>query len=117
MRAADGLRVLAATPLKLLGDAALLDHAGHWETAQLLASHPERVQLEHFPGMLRAAQVAELGEGPRLATVAEGEAVLARAAETWGAWLMRAPTDEDPAWLNASYAKRGAAYAGYKERY
>jgi creatinine amidohydrolase len=117
MRADDRLRVLAAAPLELLGDEALLDHAGRWETAQLLASHPELVQLERFPGMLGPAQVAVLGEDPRLATRVEGEAVLARAAETWSTWLTRALTDEDPAWLNAFYARRAAAYAGYKERY
>lgn len=117
MREDDALRVLAATPLELLGDEALLDHAGRWETAQLLASHPELVHLERFPGMLGASQVAVLGDDPRQASASEGAAVLARAADAWVAWLARALSDEPPDWLNAFYAQRATAYAAYKERY
>ncbi|HBY96748.1 MAG TPA: hypothetical protein DEP84_22845, partial [Chloroflexi bacterium] len=47
-----GLLVLAAPPLALLGDPALLDHAARWETSQLLALRPDLVRLERLDALV-----------------------------------------------------------------
>ena len=117
MRAQADLLVLAATPLELLGDDALLDHAGRWETAQLLAARPDLVHLEHFPGMLGARQVAVLGDDPRAATRGDGEAITVKALDAWAWWIDRLLHERDQRPLFEWYAQRRAAYDDYARRF
>lgn len=116
---AGGPFVLAGTPLALLEDMALLDHAGRWETSQLLALRPELVHLEKLPsGALPGAKdVAVLGQDPRQASAGQGEEVLARALEAWAGWIERLRAGADPAPLFELYARRRDAYAGYVRRF
>lgn len=111
--------VLAGTPLALLNDPELLDHAGKWETSQLLHYRPDLVDLEalppgHLPG---AHQVAVLGEDPRRASAQQGQAVLERALRVWSEWIDRLLQTEDRASLLELYRGRRAAYQAYVDRY
>lgn len=117
--AAGGPLVLAGTPLALLGDADLLDHAGRWETSQLQALRPELVHLDRLPaGSLPGPdQVAVLGQDPRLASAEQGQALFNRALVAWQDWIERLRQDGDPAPLRQLYAERRAAYADYVRRF
>jgi creatinine amidohydrolase len=117
MRAYPGLLVLSATPLELLGDDDYLDHAGRWETAQLMTVRPDLVHLEKFPGMLGARQVAVLGADPREARPEEGAAVTASALNAWAGWIERLLHDRDPQPLFEFYERRRAAYDDYVRRF
>jgi creatinine amidohydrolase len=117
MRVHADLLVLAATPLELLGDPDYLDHAGRWETAQLLAVRPDLVHLERLPEMAGPKDVAVLGEDPRRATREEGEALIARALDAWVAWVDRLLRERDRRPLVELYARRSAAYEEYARRY
>lgn len=117
MRDHPSLRVLAASPLELLGNERLLDHAGRWETAQLLTARPDLVHLDRFPGMCGPAEVAVLGEDPRTASAEEGEALTRQALEVWAGWIERLLRDFDPAALGRLYAQLGAGYSDYVRRY
>jgi creatinine amidohydrolase len=117
MHAHPDLLALSATPLEVLGDDALLDHAGRWETAQLMAVRPDLVRLEKFPGMLGAKQVAVLGDDPRQASRADGEAITLRALDAWAEWIERLLRERDRQSLFEFYERRLAAYADYTRRY
>ncbi len=117
MRAHSNLFVLAATPLELLRNGEYLDHAGRWETAQLLTVRPDLVHLEKFPGMLGPKRVAVLGEDPRGARAEEGEAVTLKALEIWADWIERLLKDRDQEPLTHHYEGRIADYEGYVRRY
>lgn len=75
------------TPLELLDDPNLLDHAGRWEASQLLAIAPPLVgSFEGFPqGSPDPKEFAVLGESPALASAKEGQDVLARGLAAWTA--------------------------------
>lgn len=115
----SGPLVLAGTPLSVLGDPHLLDHAGRWETSQLLTVRPDLVHLERLPkGALPGVhEVPVLGEDPRLASAEQGEAVFAQALESWGGWVKRLLEDPDPAPLLDHYAERRGWYDEYVRRY
>ena len=117
MRAYPDLLVLSATPLEMLGGDDYLDHAGQWETAQLMTVRPDLVHLEKFPGMLGAKQVAVLGADPRAATREDGEAATLRALDTWAGWIERLLKERDQQLLFTWYARRIDDYAGYTRRY
>lgn len=117
MLAHSDLFVLAATPLEPLGDGRYLDHAGRWETAQLLAVRPDLVHLEKFPGMKGAKRVAVLGDDPRAASADEGEAVTNKALKVWADWIERVVSSRDQQGLVGIYEKRIAEYQGYVSRY
>jgi len=114
-----GPPVLAGTPLALLGEPELLDHAGRWEASQLLALRPELVDLGLLgEGALPPpAQSAVLGEDPRGATAEQGEAILQRALAAWASWMEQLISTTDPSALYKLYAERRAAYQTYVERY
>lgn len=114
-----GPRVLAGTPLALLGDPSLLDHAGLWETSQLLATRPELVDLNALrPEIeLSAGEVAVLGQDPRAATAEKGQAVMKRAIEAWAGWIERLQASDDPQPLYDLYSARRSTYQGYIDRY
>lgn len=112
-----GTAVLAATPLERLGDDRLLDHAGRWETAQLIATRPELVRLEEVPDIPKPAECAVLGEDPRAATLADGEAVLERGLIAWQDEVARLLETGDLRPLVAWYGRRMQGYEAYVERY
>lgn len=105
--------VLAATPLEPLRQDEYLDHAGRWETAQLMSVRPDLVHLDKFPGMLGPKQVAVLGEDPRLASGAEGEALLTRGLGVWAEWINRLLPERDQRLLVQLYEQRTADYESY----
>jgi creatinine amidohydrolase len=115
----QGLLVLAGTPLALLEDPDLLDHAGLWETSQLLASRPDLVDLTALPhdSDLSARDVAVLGPDPRSATEAKGREILGQALEAWSGWIERLLAENDPQPLYDLYAERRSSYQGYVDQY
>lgn len=116
-----GLLVLAAPPLALLRDPALLDHAARWETSQLLALHPDLVRLERLDALVGAtdpatqpADAAVLGQDPRaMATPAAGEQILAQALDAWEQALAGLTIAE----LEGFYRARRAEYDQFVARY
>ena len=113
----QGLKVLAATPLEVLGDDALLDHAGRWEAAQLLNVRPDLVDCAVLPERLDPKQVAVLGEDPRKGVAAEGAAILERALQTWKEWIGELLPARDTQFLRDFYAGRRKAYEPYANTY
>ena len=112
MRRHPGLLIFAASPLELLNDDNLLDHAGHREAAQLLAIRPDLVRLDLFqPGPPTANAV--LGDDPRHATAAEGERLLASALT---AWQQAIETWNEPT-LQDFYKTRAASYLPYRDAF
>lgn len=111
-----GARVLAGTPLALLDDPALLDHAGFWETSQLLAIRPDLVDLEALPSGSELP-VAILGQDPRSATTGKGQAVIERAIGAWSGWINRLLSEDDPQPLYDLYSERRSSYQSYVEQY
>jgi creatinine amidohydrolase len=113
------LLVLAGTPLALLNDADLLDHAGRWETSQLQALRPELVQLDLLADgpLPDPGEVAVLGQDPRLGSAEQGEDLFARALEAWAAWIERLRRTADVASLRRLYDERRTAYSTYVQRY
>ncbi|MEA2554449.1 MAG: creatinine amidohydrolase [Fimbriimonadaceae bacterium] len=113
----NNLQVLAATPLEVLGDDSLLDHAGRWETAQLQSLKPELVHLEALPTELKARSCAVLGEDPRKASAEEGSQVLDKALARWTAWVDDLLAAPDTTFLREFYAQRKRDYAPYVRTY
>lgn len=113
MAAHSDLCVLAATPLELLHKDEYLDHAGRWETAQLLNVRPELVHLDKFPGMQGAKHVAVLGEDPRHAKSEEAEALTASALDVWTEWIERWRRERNQEPLVHFYRQRMADYESY----
>ncbi len=110
----SGLLVLCATPLELLDDDRFLDHAGHYETSQLLAIRPELVHLELRPLEYGSPHnSAVLGEAPELGTAEEGEALLEAGLNSWCAWLEEASAES----LNNHYKSVFDRYATYVRSY
>ncbi len=117
--ASDGPIVLVGTPLAILEEPRLLDHAARWETSQLLALAPDLVHLERLPeGAIQPPhQSAVLGEDPRSASPSEGREVLRRAEESWARWIDQLLRSADASQLHELYARRRAGYADYIQRY
>lgn len=111
--------VLAGTPLALLGEPGLLDHAGRWETSQLLHYRPELVELTAVPAGPHppVSQSAVLGEDPRVASAEQGRQVLERALKAWETWIDRLLRDNDVKALHQLYSSRQASYRTYMDRY
>lgn len=108
-----GCRVLAGSPLELLGDEALLDHAGWAEAAQLLALRPDLVRLKALPKEHTPQHHAVLGRSPHDASAEDGEGLISRAVDAWRAWY----AENSPDLLAAHYAERRAAYDDYRRRF
>lgn len=112
-----GLLVLAVPPLALV-DEQMLDHAGHWETALLMALRPRLVRLDRLPPPpLLPSRDAVLGDDPRGATAGQGESALALATEQLAQVTESLLRTGSPAGLRALYAERRASYRAYVERY
>lgn len=83
--------VIAAAPLEPLEDDDLLDHAGRWEAAQLLALRPDLADLSTLPdGPLQAKRDAVLGEDPRQGNAAAAMAKWEEALPIWSHWIRSA---------------------------
>lgn len=108
----DDFRVLAATPLEPLADDSMLDHAGRWETSQLLALRPDLVHLEGLPDD-PDHRYGVLGSSPRQGSAEEGREVLQRALVAWEAWL----TTATPETLVSHYNQARARYRDYEDTY
>lgn len=115
--AAYGALVLAVPPLALV-DERMLDHAAHWETAQIMALRPRLVALDRLDtGPPSPLSSAVLGDDPRRATVKQGEAVLALATERIVVCVSALLSHGGPAVLRELYARRRATYQSYVDRY
>lgn len=108
----DDFRVLAATPLEPLADDSMLDHAGRWETSQLLALRHDLVHLEGLPDD-PDHRYGVLGSSPRQGSAEEGREVLQRALVAWEAWL----TTATPETLVSHYNQARARYRDYEDTY
>ncbi len=108
----DGLRVFVGTPLEVLDRGELLDHAGRYETSQLLALRPDLVRVTNLPEKLQPRQDAVLGSDPRLGSAVEGQQLLAEALDQWtAAFSLPAET------LRAAYVVRFDTYQSYIDNY
>jgi creatinine amidohydrolase len=118
--ATHGLLVLAVPPLALV-DEEMLDHAAHWETAQLLALRPQLVALDTLDGLdmgqLHPASSAVLGKDPRRATPTQGESALALATERITICVGALMAHAGPDVLRELYARRRAGYQSYVDHY
>jgi len=108
-----GLRVFAATPLEVLDQEAFLDHAGRYETSQILAIRPDLVRLGSLPVDLSPKNDAVLGEDPRQGTAEEGERLFNQALAKWQSWI--AGADEED--LARHYKAAFDRYQPYVEQY
>lgn len=107
------LYVIAATPLEVLEDDSLLDHAGRWETAQLMALRPELVDISNLPEVLTPKTAGVLGEDPRCAKADEAQVLLDRALSVWVKWVQ----NPDIRAIERFYVRRIKAVADYLEEY
>lgn len=116
------LFVLATPPMALVNDE-YLDHAGRWETAQLLAIHPELVDLRALMHALEihptghVADLGILGELPVAATAASGEVVIEQAVSAIDHWVRHVLAVDDPQLLYAYYTQRRAVHQDFVETY
>lgn len=116
------LLALAVPPMALVGES-YLDHAGRWETAALLATHPELVDLrllmralqQHPAGHM--ADLGILGELPITATAGSGEIAIEQALDALATWVRDLLDHGDPQPLRDFYARRRAAYQPFLDRY
>jgi len=116
LRAMDdhpGIMVFTATPLELLRNDSLLDHAARYETSQLLAIRPNLVHLEVDGLTERPVDSAILGEPPELASVEEGIALLQAGLEAWQRWINVASSADLKGYYNGVFDR----YSTYVERY
>ena len=112
-----GLLVLAVPPLALV-DEEMLDHAGHWETALMLALRPRMVDLSTLDSApLHPASSAVLGADPRRATAGQGESALRLATERIFIGVQSLLRHGGPEVLHELYARRRAGYQRYVDRY
>jgi creatinine amidohydrolase len=114
-----GPLVLAGTPLALIGEPELLDHAGRWETAQLLRFRPELVDLDAIPAgpLPHVSEVAVLGDDPRDATAEDGDKIVQHALEVWTGWIDKLLAERTPEPLLQLYSNRRAGYQDFVDRY
>jgi creatinine amidohydrolase len=116
------LLVLATPPMALVNEE-YLDHAGRWETAQMLATHPEMVDLRQLTRALAeypAGHVVDLGilgDLPMSATAGSGEVVIEQAITAISQWVHLLLETNDPQPLREFYARRRALYQSFVERY
>lgn len=76
---------LAGTPLQMLNNPNLLDHAGRSEASQLLAIRPDLVALDQLGNPAKPADSAVLGPSPAESSAEEGRELLNQALEAWKA--------------------------------
>lgn len=115
--AVHGVPILAVPPLALV-DEEMLDHAGHWETALLLALRPHLVNLDALSSApLNPRTSAVLGEDPRRATASQGESALILATERIAIGVAALLSENGLSILRELYVRRRASYQQYVDRY
>lgn len=107
------LYVIAAAPLEVIEDDSLLDHAGRWETAQMLALRPELVDLSTLNGQITPKTSGVLGEDPRCAKPEEAKHLISRALDVWVNWVEQ----PDIRAIERFYVRRIKSQAEYLEEY
>ena len=107
-----GLLVFAASPLELLAQSEMLDHAAHYETSQLMAIRPDLVQLRNLSSS-DTANTAVLGESPQLGSAEEGFELFNQALVSWKLWLNTADRES----LVNHYRTVFDSYESYVETY
>lgn len=111
------LNVLAISPLAFV-DPNMHDHAGHWETALMLALQPQLTLLERLDGQeLSLEQNGILGESPFLATVGQGESALRLATERLAVSLHALMEPDSQYTLSELYHRRRLFYTSYVKEY
>lgn len=116
------IQVLAAPPLALVGEE-YLDHAGRWETAQLLALNPQLVDLDRFQRELATDPAAPverfgvLGPLPTTATATDGEQAIGQAIDQLAEWVQALLASNDSQPLHDFYARRRAEYQAFLDQY
>lgn len=115
--AAYNLLVLAVPPLALV-DEQMLDHAGRWETALMLALHQRLADLSVLDRLpLSPQSTGVIGDDPRSATAQQGRSALVLATDRIVVSVQRLLAQGDAAALRELYARRRAIYQRYVERY
>ena len=76
---------LAGTPLQMLSNPDLLDHAGRSEASQLLAIRPDLVALDKLNDPSNPADSAVLGPSPAESSAEEGRELLNQGLQAWEA--------------------------------
>jgi len=114
-----GPLTLAGAPLSLLQDPSLLDHAGGWETSQLLHFRPDLVELTALPpgSLPPVGEVSVLGDDPRKASAGQGQAIVERGLQSWATWIKRLLGGQALEDLRDLYSRRMAFYQAYLDRY
>jgi len=114
-----GPLTLAGPPLALLQDPSVLDHAGSWETSQLMHFRPELVDLAALPpgSLPPVREVAVLGDDPRKASAVQGRAIVERGLQAWETWIERLLGGQARDALHDLYSGRMASYQAYLDRY
>ncbi len=107
------LYVIAASPLEVLEDNSLIDHAGRWETAQMLAIRPDLVDLSALNGQITAKESGVLGEDPHCGKPEEAKAIVNRALDVWVKWI----EEPDIRTIERFYARRIKALSEYLEEF
>lgn len=107
------LYVIAASPLEVIEDDSLLDHAGKWETAQMLALRPDLVDLSRLNGKLTPKASGVMGEDPRSADAAEAVSLLDKALGVWVNWVEQ----HDIRAIERFYVRRIKAASDYLEEF
>lgn len=111
------LPVLAASPLEVLEEDELLDHAGRWETACLDMFRPDLVRTDQLVGVaVRPTEHAVLGESPLHADPIEAWETMDRA---WRRWeeMSKLILEGERSALDTFYERRRSAYREYRDRY
>lgn len=107
------LYVVAGTPLEVLERDDLMDHAGRWETAQLLALRPDLVDLTAVPEIQTPKTSGILGEDPRCGKKEEAQSLLSQALNVWVKWI-RTPDIRE---IERFYARRIKSVSLYLEEH
>ncbi|KAB8140479.1 creatininase family protein [Chloroflexia bacterium SDU3-3] len=112
-----GIMVLAIPPMALVDDQ-MLDHAAHWEVAQMLAIRPRLVDVAALgEGPLPPAITGVLGNDPRAATPSQGESALVLATESLVGAVRALLENHSHASIRELYARRRRVYQRYVETY
>ncbi len=107
------LYVIAAAPLEVIEDETFLDHAGRWETAQMLAMRPDLVDLSKLNGKLTPKLSGVIGEDPRVANADEAAHLIDQALNVWVNWVEQ----PDIRAIERFYVRRIKVVSEYLEEY
>jgi creatinine amidohydrolase len=106
-------RVFVGTPLEALENGRFLDHAGRYETSQLMAVRPELAHVGALPEQTTPKQHAVIGQSPSESSADEGVELTRRALEQWAEWVMEADRES----LFDHYRTRFDRYEEYMDAY